>query len=131
MARLYSSFNCENPQGLEFELRTEDRAGLLSDITRIFRENGLGIKRAEISTKGGKAINSFYVSEMSGNTVEAKVIESIRRQIGHAILRVKQEEEPLASLNPPEGLISAAGYLFGSFFKGCFFHNFRLILSCS
>ncbi|RVW45223.1 ACT domain-containing protein ACR6 [Vitis vinifera] len=41
-------------EGLELELRTEDRFGLLSDITRVFRENSLCIKRAEISQKVGK-----------------------------------------------------------------------------
>ncbi|XP_071722945.1 ACT domain-containing protein ACR6, partial [Rutidosis leptorrhynchoides] len=42
-------------EGLELELCTEDRVGLLSDITRVFRENSLCIRRAEISTIGGKA----------------------------------------------------------------------------
>lgn len=120
-------------EGLELELRTEDRVGLLSDITRVFRENGLSIRRAEISTRGGKAVDSFYVSEMSGNAVAAKSIESIQRQIGQTILRVKQEEPPLAtpSSPPPEGLISATGFLFGSFFKGCSFQSFRLVRSYS
>lgn len=108
------------------ELTTEDRVGLLSDITRIFRENGLSIRRAEISTKGGKAVDSFYVTEMSGNPVEAETVESIRRQIGQTILRVKQNYSPTAP--KPEG---ATGFLFGNLFKGCTLQSFRLVRSYS
>ncbi|GAB2221177.1 hypothetical protein Droror1_Dr00012346 [Drosera rotundifolia] len=42
-------------EGLELVVRTDDRVGLLSDITRVFREYGLTIRRAEVSTKSGKA----------------------------------------------------------------------------
>lgn len=112
-------------EGLELELTTEDRVGLLSDITRIFRENGLSIRRAEISTKGGKAVDSFNVSEMSGNPVEAKTIESIRRQIGQTILRVKQNSSPTPK---PQG---STGFLFSNLFKGCSFQSFRLVRSYS
>ncbi|KAJ6850053.1 ACT domain-containing protein ACR6-like isoform X1 [Iris pallida] len=111
-------------EGLELELRTEDRVGLLSDITRIFREHGLCVRRAEISTSGGKAVDSFYVSEMSGGPVEASTIESVRRQIGQTVLRVKQNP----STQKPE---SNTGFLFANFFKGCSFQSFRLIRSYS
>ncbi|KAJ6837274.1 ACT domain-containing protein ACR6-like isoform X1 [Iris pallida] len=111
-------------EGLELELRTEDRVGLLSDITRIFREHGLCVRRAEISTSGGKAVDSFYVSEMSGGPVEASTIESVRRQIGQTVLRVKQ----IPSTQKPE---SNTGFLFANFFKGCSFQSFRLIRSYS
>jgi len=113
-------------KGLELELRTDDRVGLLSDITRIFRENGLSIRRAEISTKAGEAVDSFYVSEMSGNPVGTETIESIRRQIGQTILSVKQN-----SAHTPEPQSSTGGFLFGNFFKGCSFQSFRLIRSYS
>ncbi|KAJ0988793.1 hypothetical protein J5N97_007149 [Dioscorea zingiberensis] len=115
-------------EGLELELRTEDRVGLLSDITRVFRENGLCIKRAEISTDDGKAVDTFYVSEMSGNNVEAKTIDSIRKQLGQTILRVKNHLQPA---KPPEEASSSTGFLFGNFFKGCSFQSFRLIRSYS
>ncbi|KAJ6801503.1 ACT domain-containing protein ACR6-like isoform X1 [Iris pallida] len=112
-------------EGLELELRTEDRVGLLSDITRLFREHGLSIRRAEISTEGGKAVHSFYVSEMSGLPVEAATIESIRRQMGQTVLRVKQNP---SCYPEPE---SSTGSFFGSFFKGYLFQSFRLIRSYS
>ncbi|KAI3970254.1 hypothetical protein MKX01_023901 [Papaver californicum] len=47
-------------QGVRLELCANNRVGLLSDITRIFRENGLFIVRADVATEGGKATNAFY-----------------------------------------------------------------------
>ena len=80
-------------QGMELELCTEDRVGLLSDITRIFRENSLCIKRAEISTEEGKARDTFYVTDVTGNPVDPKIIDSIRRQIGDKVLKVKLKHQ--------------------------------------
>lgn len=113
-------------QGLELELRTEDRVGLLSDITRIFRENGLTIRRAEISTESGKAVDTFYVSDMSGSPVESKTVESIRTQIGETVLKVKKN-----SASPPRSPDESTnvGSLFANFFKGHSFQIFRLIRS--
>ncbi|KAG1370173.1 ACT domain-containing protein ACR6 [Cocos nucifera] len=111
-------------EGLELELRTEDRVGLLSDITRIFRENGLRVRRADISTVRGKAVDTFCLSETSGNPVEAKIIDSLRQQIGQTSLKVKQN-----SLPPPRP--PTTGSLLGNFFKICSFQSFRLIRSYS
>lgn len=108
------------------ELRAEDKVGLLSNITRIFRENGLCIKRAEISTENGEAINTFYVSEISRNNAEAETIESIKKQIGKASLTVKNLISPAKSQET-----SASLFLFANFFKGYSFQKFRLIRSCS
>ncbi|KAF3437555.1 hypothetical protein FNV43_RR20310 [Rhamnella rubrinervis] len=47
-------------EGLELELCTTNKHGLLSDATRIFRENSLYIRRAEISTNGGKVKDTFW-----------------------------------------------------------------------
>ena len=66
-----------------------DRVGLLSDVTRIFRENGLSVTRAEVTTRGSKVMNVFFVTDTYGNKVQSKVIEAIRSEIGEAILRVK------------------------------------------
>ncbi|RRT50766.1 hypothetical protein B296_00035536 [Ensete ventricosum] len=100
-------------------LRTEDGRGLLSDVTRVFRENGLTIRRAEISTQGGKASDTFYLSEVSGKPVEAKTIESVRRQLGEMVVRVKQSR-----LLPPE-VAGATSFLFGHLFKASL-QSFRL-----
>jgi hypothetical protein len=74
-------------QGLRLELCTGDRVGLLSDMTRIFLENGLSVTRADVSTQGDKAINVFYVTDPSGNPVD-KTVERIRRN--YPILGVKE-----------------------------------------
>lgn len=74
-------------QGLRLELCTGDRVGLLSDMTRIFLENGLSVTRADVSTQGDKAINVFYVTDPSGDPVD-KTVERIRRN--YPILGVKE-----------------------------------------
>ncbi|KAI3699936.1 hypothetical protein L2E82_44546 [Cichorium intybus] len=112
-------------EALELELCTLDRVGLLSDITRIFRENSLCIKRAEISTKGGKVKDKFYVTDMTGNNpVDQKTIDSIQSQIGQqAALNVKwnpnQSPEP-----PPEE--TCMSFLFGNLFKTRPFQTLKL-----
>ncbi|KAK9113412.1 hypothetical protein Syun_020209 [Stephania yunnanensis] len=109
-------------EGLELELHAEDRPGLLSDITRIFRENSLCIKRAEISTKGGKAVDTFYVTDMSGNAVDSKTVDSIRRQIGQPVLQMKQKQ------NTAQPQQETMGFLLGNLFKA---RTFRLVRSYS
>ncbi|KAM0951347.1 putative [Protein-PII] uridylyltransferase [Dioscorea sansibarensis] len=76
-------------EGLRLELCTVDRVGLLADVTRIFRENSLTITRAEVSTRAGKAIDSFYVRDAAGSPVDAEIIHSIRQIIGLKILQAK------------------------------------------
>ncbi|PUZ46873.1 hypothetical protein GQ55_7G117900 [Panicum hallii var. hallii] len=108
-------------EGLELEVRTGDRAGLLSDITRIFRENGLTIRRAEISSSGGEAVDTFYLSDPQGHPVEAKTIEAIRAQVGEATLRVKNN--PFAAGDDAarkDAGVAGAGttaFIFGNLFK--------------
>ncbi|KAF8016891.1 hypothetical protein BT93_H2178 [Corymbia citriodora subsp. variegata] len=114
-------------EGLELELCAEDRAGLLADITRAFRENGLCIKRAEISTTDGKAKGTFYVSDVTGSPVDLKIIESIRRQIGPSMLRMKHN----SLLTPKQPQETTAGFLFGNFFRTRNFQNFKLVRSAS
>lgn len=114
-------------EGLELELCAEDRMGLLSDITRIFRENSLSIKRAEISTKGGKVRDTFYVTDVTGNPVDDKTIDSVQREIGQSLLQV------IPNLGSPVEAEEAKtiGCIFGSFFRAKSFQNSKLIKSCS
>ncbi|GAB4839735.1 hypothetical protein Ancab_020445 [Ancistrocladus abbreviatus] len=79
-------------QGIRLELCSDDRIGLLSDVTRIFRENGLSVTRAEVTTRGSQAINVFYVIDSSGNLVKSQTIEAVRKEIGSTILHVKEDE---------------------------------------
>ncbi|GER38901.1 ACT domain repeat 6 [Striga asiatica] len=101
-------------EGLELELCAEDRVGLLSDITRIFRENSLCIKRAEISTEGGQARDTFHVTDVTGSPVDPKTVDSICRQIGHGALQVKWNSTNSPSKPQQDKTIS---FLFGSLFK--------------
>lgn len=112
-------------QGLKLELCTTDRVGLLSDVTRIFRENSLTVTRAEVSTKAGKAINTFYVRDASGYPVDSKTIDSIREVIGQTILKVKgnpKEQKQVTQDSPTR-------FLFGGLFRSRSFVNFGLIRS--
>ncbi|XAR52028.1 [Protein-PII] uridylyltransferase [Bertholletia excelsa] len=114
-------------EGLELELCTEDRVGLLSDITRIFRENSLCIGSAIISTESGKANDTFYVTDVSGNPVDIRTIDSIRQQVGQSILHVKNYSSP----SPKPSQDSSMGVLFGNLFKARTFQNFKLNRSYS
>lgn len=100
-----------------------DRVGLLSDVTRIFRENGLTVIRAEVSTRGGKAINTFYVRDAAGNSVDAKTLEAIRQSIGLTVLQVKGHVDQPKS--PPRE--SPTRFLFGGLFKSRSLYNFGLV----
>ncbi|GMJ04590.1 ACT domain repeat 4 [Hibiscus trionum] len=114
-------------EGLKLELCTTDRVGLLSDVTRIFRENSLTVTRAEVTTKAGKAVNTFYVRDASGYPVDAKTIDSIRQVIGQTILKVKGNPEDLRSA-PQE---SPTRFLLSGLFKSKSFVNFSLVRSYS
>ncbi|KAL8224315.1 hypothetical protein R6Q57_019790 [Mikania cordata] len=114
-------------EGLKLELCTTDRIGLLSKVTRIFREYSLQVTRAEVATRGGKAVNTFYVRDASGYPVESKIIESIRKEIGQTILKVKLN--PQDSNHSPQE--SPTRFLFGGLFKSKSFCNFGLIRSYS
>ncbi|XP_065629190.1 ACT domain-containing protein ACR6 [Quercus suber] len=110
---------------LELELCTDDRLGLLSDITRIFRENGLCIKQAEISTRGGKAKDTFFVTDVYGKHVDPKIIGLIKQQIGQNILQVKGNLNTSPKL-PQE---TARSFLFTNLFRSLSSQNFGLIRS--
>ncbi|KAI3730511.1 hypothetical protein L1987_61681 [Smallanthus sonchifolius] len=75
--------------GLKIEIRTKDRVGLLSDVTRIMRENSLNITRAEVATTGDKAVFSFYLDDNLGYPVYPEIIDYVRKEIGQNILQVK------------------------------------------
>ncbi|WOL00735.1 hypothetical protein Cni_G09448 [Canna indica] len=103
----------------------EDSVGVLSDVTRIPRENGLTIKRAEISTSEGKAVDRFYLSEMSGNDVDAKTIDSIRSELGQTVLKVKQNN--LLPTKAPE-VVRTVSLLFSNLFRASLFQSFRFMI---
>ena len=80
-------------QGVWLKLCAENRVGLLSDITRVLRENGLAVVRADIATKGKKAVNAFYVRDISGNEVDMGFIKSMKKEMGLIDLEVKNDNK--------------------------------------
>ncbi len=77
-------------EGIRLELFRSDQIGPLSDATRIFRENGLSVTRAEITSRGEKGVDVFYVTDLAGNFVDSKTVEAIRQEIGKRSLQVKE-----------------------------------------
>jgi UTP:GlnB (protein PII) uridylyltransferase len=110
---------CAGEGVLELEVRSGDRAGLLSDVTRIFRENGLTIQRAEIASEGGEAVDTFYLSDPQGHPIEAKTIDAIRAQIGEATLRVKHNPFTAEGKHADASNAGAGttAFIFGNLFK--------------
>ncbi|KAK4413166.1 ACT domain-containing protein ACR4 [Sesamum alatum] len=114
--------------GIRLELCSDDRVGLLSDVTRIFRENGLSVTQAEVTTRGTQAVNVFYVTDASGSPVKSETIEAVRKEIGLTILRVKDDTY---STSPPQ---EAGRFSLGSLFRSRsekFLYSLGLIKSCS
>lgn len=110
-------------QGLKLELCTEDKVGLLSEVTRIFREHGLTVTRAEVTTRGDKAVNIFYVRDSNGNPVDPKMIDRVREAIGFTVLQVKgQIEQPKS---PQES--SPTQFLLSSLFRARTLCHFGLV----
>jgi len=122
-------------EGLSLELSASDRIGLLSDVTRMFRENGLSVTRADVTTRGDKAINVFYVRDASsGNlaiNIDMKVVEAMRREIGHTMfLQVKNMPGDIAYNSLPIDSRSKFRFSFASLFKAQLdriSYNFRMI----
>lgn len=119
---------------MRLELCTSDRKGLLADVTRTFRENGLNVTRAEIATTMDTALNVFYVTDAIGNPADPKIIESVRQKIGLSDLKVK--ELPLIyhqKMERDEPTMSTGGAMLlslGSLVRRNLY-NLGLIKSCS
>ncbi|XP_074285588.1 ACT domain-containing protein ACR2 [Silene latifolia] len=79
-------------EGVKLELCANNRVGLLSDITRVLRENGLAVVRADIATEGEKAINAFYLRDVSGKKVDMEFVESVKKEMSPISVQVKNEE---------------------------------------
>jgi hypothetical protein len=107
-------------QGVKLELCTNDRVGLLSEVTRIFRENSLAVTRAEVRTRGRMAANTFYVRGSTGEAVDQKTIDSIRQAVGQNI-QVKGQPEP-----PEPEKESPTWFLFANLFRPRSLYSFGL-----
>ncbi|EEF42045.1 ACT domain-containing protein ACR3 [Ricinus communis] len=105
-------------EGLSLELCAKDRVGLLSEVTRVLRENGLSVTRAGVTTVGEQAMNVFYVRDSSGNPVDMKTIEALRKEIGHTMM-LNVKKTPVSASQP-----EAKGWAKTSFFFGNLLERF-------
>ncbi|XP_077217459.1 ACT domain-containing protein ACR1-like isoform X2 [Tasmannia lanceolata] len=94
--------------GLRLDVCTCNKLGLLSDIMRVFGENGLSVARAEIATRGERAVGAFYVTDTSGNDVEPATVESLRKEIGAATVLEVNNSHPWTPLKSKGGGENAA-----------------------
>lgn len=95
----------------------------------MFRENGLSVTRAEVTTRGSQAMNVFFVTDASGCPVKSETIEAVRKEIGLAILSVKDDD--FDSNSPPQ---QSGRFSLGNLFRSRsekFLYNLGLIRSYS
>ncbi|GAB4846863.1 hypothetical protein Ancab_025871 [Ancistrocladus abbreviatus] len=85
--------------GLRLDISANDRLGLLSDITRVFREYGLSVSRAEVGTKGEKATGTFFVTDASGQNVSPETLEAVKKAMDGTI-RVTNDSSSASSHTP-------------------------------
>ncbi|KAF8748346.1 hypothetical protein HU200_012932 [Digitaria exilis] len=97
------------------------------DVTRTFRENGLLVAQAEVSTKGDVASNVFYVTDAAGEAVDQSAIDAVRERVGTDRLVLYQKPSP-GDRGPCVGGLGLV-YL-GNFVKRNLY-NLGLIKSCS
>ncbi|KAK7351068.1 hypothetical protein VNO77_10229 [Canavalia gladiata] len=100
-------------EGVSLELCAKDRVGLLSEVTRILRENGLTVCRAGVSTRGEEALNVFYVRDASGNPVDMKTIEALREEIGKTMM-VDVKRVPSKAKAPENRGWAKTSFFFGN-----------------
>ncbi|WOL09677.1 ACT domain-containing protein ACR8-like isoform X2 [Canna indica] len=132
-------------EGVVLELRTADRRGLLADVTQTFREHGLSVTRAEVTTEAGMATNVFYVADPAGRPVGQSTVDAITARVGVDSLKLSSdqqrrcwqkwtplEEQAEADDGGGGGSGSGSGGLFhlGSIVKRNLY-NLGLIRSCS
>ncbi|RZS03550.1 hypothetical protein BHM03_00033756, partial [Ensete ventricosum] len=102
-------------EGFSLEICARDRVGLLSDVTRVLREYGLSVLRADVTTIGEKAMNVFYVSDPSGNPVDMKTIEALRHEIGHTVM-LNVKRVPSTTKSPETSGWAKTSFSFGNLF---------------
>ena len=91
MLLLFSSIDLILYQGVRLELCAENSVGLLPNVTRILREYGLTVARADIATDGEKIKNVFYIQDTSGDKVDIRLVELMERELQPLAFQVKNE----------------------------------------
>lgn len=91
MPLLFSSIDLIFYQGVRLELCAENSVGLLPNVTRILREYGLTVARADIAADGEKMKNVFYIQDISGNKVDMRLVELMKSELQPLAFQVKNE----------------------------------------
>ncbi|XP_010559220.1 PREDICTED: ACT domain-containing protein ACR1 [Tarenaya hassleriana] len=86
MQCLIAAIERRTSRGVELKVRTKDRMGVISDITRAVRENGLSITRAEFNTGGETTVGSIQVVDMTGQDADSKAVKSLIQQLGGSVM---------------------------------------------
>jgi [protein-PII] uridylyltransferase len=74
------------------DVQTEDRVGLLYDISESFNEAGVDIYLAKIVTERGAAIDAFYVAERDGSKITSESrVHDIEKRLSAALARVPEQ----------------------------------------
>jgi [protein-PII] uridylyltransferase len=85
------------------EVECLDRPGLLSDITSMLADLSLDIASARITTFGEKVIDTFYVTDITGQKITN---ENRQGNIAYRLKAVMSEETDDARVKMPSGIIA-------------------------
>lgn len=111
-------------EDLSLELCGKDRVGLLSEMTRVLRENGLSVIRVGASTIGEKATNVFYVRDASGNTIDMRIIEALRKEVERTMMLNVKKAPIVTHTKAPHGENRGLARPRTSFFFGSLLEKF-------
>jgi [protein-PII] uridylyltransferase len=85
--------NRPDPHFTLVEIQTPDRIGLLHDLLQCFSRNEIDIALTRISTEGGAAIDTFYVTERRtrGKITGVPRMSALERELRGAALPLRNE----------------------------------------
>jgi len=72
--------------------------------------------RAGVSTRGEQALNVFYVRDASGNPVDMKTMEALRKEIGKTMM-VDVKRVPTKAKLPETRGWAKTSFFFGNLFE--------------
>jgi len=77
------------PSGFHLQLSSNDRPGLLADVTRKLSESGLTITKAEVGRQGNHAVEKFLVepAKNGGHLIDAMSMRKVCMEIGQTLLK--------------------------------------------
>ncbi|KAG6496094.1 ACT domain-containing protein ACR8-like isoform X1 [Zingiber officinale] len=128
--RRASEISAQIKQGVWLALSMPDRRGLLAEVTRIFRENGLSVRRAEITTRDGEAKNEFCVTDTGGQLPDCCAIHAVIEKIGEEHLTLNEQKAPWSCGRQPPAAEAVGAFNLGNLVKRNLYY-LGLVRSCS